>query len=289
MNKMNKNEYVKELLEGYQYEIKTVDKINTSYTGAVIKIDSGLSASFNVDNMYKAYIEGADIEDQKERIRNDLSNGNPGETLNPAKTMKKENLFVAVCNYEKNKDIIDNIPHYLLTDLAIYLRLKMEIPGQLASAVVDKGVLDFLGLTEKEAFDEALKNVSNINPTIYGYLDPFAEPTLGCGLSSILRTYDKVENMNTDNFMQIVTNKDLYYGAAAIADPEVMEGIRSVIGNFYVLPSSINEIILIPEILGADEDMLRSIIREVNATAVSEDDFLSDNLYYYNGELSIAA
>lgn len=33
-----------------------------------------------------------------------------------------------------------------------------------------------------------------------------------------------------------------------------------------------------------DADMLRQMVKEINATNVSQEDFLSDNIYYYSKE-----
>ncbi len=182
----------------------------------------------------------------------------------------------------------------MMADLAIYFRFKIDIPlpGENASTVVTQEMLDYLGITQKEAVDEAIKNVSSINPLVYMWMDPsvccdpFSDPF------GFIKTYDDVSQMKND-VMNVISNQKFGYGAAAIAYPEVMEGIRKVIGNFYILPSSINEIIIIAEDMIKDdehgEDMLRGMIKEVNVNEVSDRDFLSDNLYYYNGEFSIAA
>lgn len=292
MNKMTKEEYTKELLSSYDYKLEHVNKINNSYEAALIKSSTNLMTSINIDDAYQNYLNGEDISNQREWINSNL--GTSEMSFAPKDIFKKENIFVAVCNYERNKEIIDKVPHFMMADLAIYFRFKIDIPlpGENASTVVNQQMLDYLGITEKEAMDEAIKNVSSINPLVYMWMDPsvffdpFSDP------EGFIKTYDDVGQMKS-GVMNVVKNQKLGYGAAAIAYPEVMEGIREVIGNFYILPSSINEIIIIAEdMINDDEhgkDMLRGMIREVNKNEVSDSDFLSDNLYYYNGEFSIAA
>ena len=55
--------------------------------------------------------------------------------------------------------------------------------------------------------------------------------------------------------------------------------------SLYILPSSIHELILIREdFAGICVEELKQMVQSVNATEVSDEDFLSDNLYFYNKE-----
>ena len=53
--------------------------------------------------------------------------------------------------------------------------------------------------------------------------------------------------------------------------------------DVIILPSSIHELILLNANLpDVDVSHLKDIVKEVNATQVSEEEFLSDNVYYYS-------
>lgn len=54
--------------------------------------------------------------------------------------------------------------------------------------------------------------------------------------------------------------------------------------NFYILPSSIHEVILLRESFAEDAEYLRWMIQEVNATEVAPEEILSDRAYYYDRE-----
>ena len=55
---------------------------------------------------------------------------------------------------------------------------------------------------------------------------------------------------------------------------------RKVGRNFYIIPSSIHEVILIPDTL--DIHYMKAMVKEVNGTEVSPDEVLSDNVYRYD-------
>lgn len=55
-------------------------------------------------------------------------------------------------------------------------------------------------------------------------------------------------------------------------------------GDFYILPSSIHEILLVPDNGDKAADDLRDMVREVNATQVSPEEKLTDNVYHYDSK-----
>ena len=52
--------------------------------------------------------------------------------------------------------------------------------------------------------------------------------------------------------------------------------------NYYIIPSSVHEVILLEETGEEKAEDLKKIIREVNRTHVSAEEVLSDNLYFYD-------
>ncbi len=66
-------------------------------------------------------------------------------------------------------------------------------------------------------------------------------------------------------------------------DPEIFIDMSEKMGSdLYILPSSIHEIIVVPAVNQCNEDELRDMVRDVNRSSVSNEDFLSDTLYRYN-------
>ena len=55
-------------------------------------------------------------------------------------------------------------------------------------------------------------------------------------------------------------------------------------GDFYILPSSIHEAIFIPASENVDAEELKTMVREVNETQVPKEDFLSNEVYFYNAK-----
>ena len=52
--------------------------------------------------------------------------------------------------------------------------------------------------------------------------------------------------------------------------------------DFYILPSSVHEVLLLPAEGRKEDESLSAMVREVNRTQLSAEEFLSDHVYYYS-------
>ena len=90
---------------------------------------------------------------------------------------------------------------------------------------------------------------------------------------------------DTEDEMQVLTNQSKLFGAVSILYPDVLQNIAERLHrNLYVLPSSVHEVILLPEREGekGTEESLAEIVKDVNSTVVDTEDILADSVYYYD-------
>ena len=55
--------------------------------------------------------------------------------------------------------------------------------------------------------------------------------------------------------------------------------------GFYILPSSVHEVILVPDDTMMTTEIFSGMVRHVNAEHVEETEVLTDSVYYYDREL----
>ena len=80
-----------------------------------------------------------------------------------------------------------------------------------------------------------------------------------------------------------MSNRLRSYGAAAILYEDRLEGIGDYLKeNYYVLPSSVHEVIIVPESAAPGWEALNALVAEVNETQIEAEDILSDRAYYYD-------
>lgn len=121
------------------------------------------------------------------------------------------------------------------------------------------------------------------------YLDKIEakHPGILCTMESAIFGSINDEGFYTSSVPQshtgyIVTN-GVSCGAIALFYPGAMERFAKEIGSFFVIPSSTEEVILMP---GNDPTGINEMIRDVNAQCVGDDLVLDSHAYFFDKETS---
>ena len=79
----------------------------------------------------------------------------------------------------------------------------------------------------------------------------------------------------------VITTQDNFCGASAITLPSVQEQLRQRYGSYYIIPSSVHEVIVLPHHIGNGmrNEYLRSMIMDINISEVAVKDWLGDHAY----------
>lgn len=81
--------------------------------------------------------------------------------------------------------------------------------------------------------------------------------------------------------MFVASTGDRTQGGALLTDTALLESFRKEHGDFWIIPSSIHELIFVP-CDKADGEALEPMIGEVNGTCVSPEERLSNNLFKFD-------
>ena len=81
------------------------------------------------------------------------------------------------------------------------------------------------------------------------------------------------------------------YGAIALACDDAIGKIQDIVGKeFIVLPSSVQEVLVMPIQEEFDFEGMACMVREINRSSVLPDEVLSDHVYgYIDGKMEILA
>ena len=200
------------------------------------------------------------------------------------KKIVKKSLFVKLINTERNEALIEKCISKEFLDLSAVVRvvLKMDKKG-MSSMALSKKDAENLGMTEEEIYAAALANTLRLFPPKLMNLGRYVEMSIGAELplgEDEVTTY-------------ILTNQKEVDGAFYFMSPEVVGAIAEALeDDLYILPSSINEVLLVrASELEDGVDKLKEMVRDANETVVAEKDILSYNVYHYDKEhgITIAA
>uniref|UniRef100_UPI0040573CBD DUF5688 family protein n=1 Tax=Acetatifactor sp. TaxID=1872090 RepID=UPI0040573CBD len=261
-----------------EIEIKQVLKYNSVTRWALLLKDlkSNITPTIYLEPFYARYEEDAEMDDivrmiaksyQESRIdgKIDFAFFKDWETI-------KSRVAYRLINHDRNEELLKQIPHKDVLDLAkVYYVAVQECDG---SIMIYNTHLDMWGIDAEELDAVAEENTPSLCPVCVQSMWEVVEEMLG-------KLHDENEKATMD--MLIMSNPRKVHGAATMLYPGSMEQMAERLqSNFYILPSSINEIIILPAKESDNPEHLLEMVREVNATMVGEEEILSDNVYIYN-------
>lgn len=203
----------------------------------------------------------------------------------------KSRLRIKLINTEKNKEFLKGVAHKEFLDLSALYQIKVEMgtdDSSIATVNIGNELFDKYGITIDELHEAAIENMKIMEPThIQGMFQTMVE-IMG----------EEMRELPLDMFgdeeekMLVITNKSKVCGASVILQKETLQEIADIFKqDYYILPSSIHEVLAVKADGNVDASALRDMVKEVNDTQVMPEELLSYNVYYYNtetGELSIA-
>lgn len=98
-----------------------------------------------------------------------------------------------------------------------------------------------------------------------------------------IRLAQKFRSESTLKPMWVLGNDDWMYGASSLLFSGILEEFSGRTGgNFFILPSSIHEVILLPEGGGESRDQLYEMVASANRHMADRAKILSDSVYYFD-------
>ena len=244
-----------------------------------------------LEPFYKEYQDGRSLEDVWRKIAEQYDAAQKevqNVSISIAYEKIKNGLFVSVCNAGQNAQRLQGIPHDIREDLALIYQSRIHLyDGQTGSMVINNRHLSHWGITKEQLQTDAWNNMKKMMPPVFLTM----EETLGqleekYSYEELSQKKSKpIEEVETDAFLYVLTNKEAYSGAVYMFDDELMAEIAEKLdSNLVVLPSSVHEILILKEMEGMDPFELRMMVEEINRDVVQPEDKLSDEVYRYDKE-----
>lgn len=183
----------------------------------------------------------------------------------------RETIVYKLIHYQKNRKLLEEVPHLPYLDLAMVFYSMFTHPKiGTATILIHNSHLKLWNVTQRALYAEAKKNTPRLLPA---ELTPMGEV---------------LEQVFTDSkelhmALYVLTNRAHTNGAASLLYPGMLEQCGEACGgDFFVLPSSVHETILLPYEREIQVDALRAMVGEINETQVQPQEVLSDSVYFYS-------
>ena len=262
--------------KGLSFMAKETLKNNDTVLHAihVIKDWSSVGMVVYVDDILKAYVTGEIGGRQAAKMfleRIPESGGDNCEFENEAEQFAKailqnkgtilENVYASVINTRWNRELLKNTPYKPFLDLAVIYEVHSHDHSM--STRVTNEIMDHFDISVSE-----LEEYAERNKRAYVILD----------MAEVLPDAKQEAEFS----MYILTTADKFKGASVLMHPEFFEKCAKVTGSdLVVVPSSINEVIVVPYDEKVGIDKITYMVQMVNVTDLCVTDRLSDHVYFY--------
>lgn len=255
----------------------------------IAKEDRQCTPVFYLKDLYGQYLQGKTPEELAEYILECYRRDADQSDIDVEWLCRLENIceriVLKAVNYERNRVQLEMCPYIKELDLALTFRILLEqTEDQIGTVLVTNELMDRWEMTEFDLFDLAVRNMQKIwHPTL--------EP-----IQDVLYTLMQLEDGRADEgvggsenlqetwklSMYVMSNDMRLNGATVLFYTDCLKKFAARVGkDIFVLPSSIHEVLLVPEEDEFTAWDFRQIVEQVNHQLVSEEEILSDHVYRY--------
>ena len=293
----NIKEYLPDKYADSMVQINAVQKNNETLDAlSVTSPDSNVSPTIYLNSFYEDYQNGRDMEDIIDSIA-DLRveyEVNQDFDVSSITDFEKVSDKIAARLYgmEENEELLSVRPHTTMDDLAVtYCIMLGNNENGSMSVPITNQIMETWGVTQEDLQRLAKENCDTLTPSKFVSMNAVMTDMMipqimdDYGISREEASQMINDMIPADDKMFVLTNEQKLNGAAALLDEKMMEQITEKVGNdFYILPSSVHEVLIVPNEVGMELQDLEAMVQEVNATQVAPQDKLSDHVYQYDNE-----
>ena len=270
--------YIKEnVSENQNVFIQSVPKNNgIKLDGLVIIQDEmNIAPTIYLNYYYKKYQDGKDFSEICREILENYQANKPSVPIDIRFFTDFEKIKSCIVyrliNFRQNLELLDDVPYVRFLDLAlVFYCLLPAYENQNASIQIHMSHLDLWNTSLKE-----LVRLSEINtPRLLGSEIQNLESVIG----------DDISVTRDDCYpMLILTNKSHINGACCILYKDLLKNLAMEMDmDFFILPSSVHEVILLPAKSKDAMKELSDMVKEINDAEIAREDILADHACYYS-------
>lgn len=282
MEQLEFAEYAKKHIKEYlpeEYQDKTVRlninrKINETYMAMTIdRGDQIPTPAISISQMYEQYEAGEPL-DKIMRTMAEIAQMEMPQNLNVDMVrdyeQAKPHLFVRLSDQEMNAELMQDGPYESIDGLLVTYHVALEDENGLMSVRVTNDLMNSYGITAEQLKLDAITNMQQTHPARIA------------SLNSMVGIPDVEPDQPLVMFASVESGT---LGAGVLLYPGMKEEMAQQFGcDFFILPSSIHEVLLVPDDGSFDRGTLESMVRGANAGVVEDADRLSDHVYHYDAK-----
>lgn len=268
---------------GADYEVKITEVTKNNgvvLTGVIMMRKSDrISPTIYLEEPYRQYLAGAELQEIVDRIvelyQEQMKDFNLDIDSFKEFEYVRDRIFHKLINFEKNSKLLEDVPYFKWCDLAVvfYYAVEEELMGR-ASILIHNNHLVMWEQTADVLYRIAQHNMRQRMPELLMPMQDLVEEMTGVKLHQ----KDEIK-------MYVLTNRAKINGASAMLySDKIRELAKRLQTDIMILPSSVHEVLLLPDDHEQEYAFYRQMVEEVNTTQVEPEEILSYSLYRYSRE-----
>lgn len=279
-------------------EVKTIQKLNGLQLHGlnILRKGSVVCPTIYLENYYERYERGIafsavfrDIIEMYESHKN--TEFGTLEFFSDYERVKKH-LSIKLINADYNMELLEDVPNLRVNDLAVVCIVEvMNSEIDMGSVLIHNNHICMWGVKASQLVEDSINNAVKINPAhlrklsdivLNMYCDDNKADEAEGGLIDGM-SIAELDNCSRDpDNMFVLSNNKQMFGAGTIIYPGVLERIgKALETDYFILPSSIHEVIILPVNVCDSSNSINSMIQSINEDMLSREEILSDHAYLY--------
>lgn len=284
---MNFETFVESIVETLQermgdvYEIRVIQVTKNNgveLTGvAMIRQEDSVFPTIYLEGLYEELLRGETIDSLADRIINCHEEQSMALDLDMDffhdYNSVRNRIFYKLVSFAENKKFLADAPHLRWNDLAIvfYYELEEDVLAG-ASITINRQHMLMWKQDAESLYRTAVRNTKREMPELLVSIRELVEDVTGITVQG-----------EDDLPMYVLTNREKRFGASAMLYSGQMQELAEQFGcDLLILPSSVHEVLLLPDDHCQEYSFYRQMVSEVNKTQVEPEEVLSYGLYRYS-------
>lgn len=280
-------EFLPETFKNAEISLQVVYKNNDmKLTGLLVRShETNITPTIYLEQFYQQYENGLGMDDILQKIADlrveyEVAQDFEVDTLIDWNIAKNKLVPRLVGTYG-NTEFLESRPYTKIADLAViyYVMIDDTNMDGLMNMPVTNQIMNKWNVALDELHQVALSNLSGLMPISFRGMSEVLCAMTDTSMEEFIEL-----GMPQDEFMYVLTNDFKVNGATSILDKDTMNNIVERFGEFYILPSSIHEMLIVPKKNNTDVEALKEMVCSVNDASVAPEERLSNNVYTYTLE-----
>lgn len=265
-------------------ELQEVTKVNLSLDGLTIrKRNESIAPTIYLNQYFNQFNDGRTMDDIVSDIIRVYENNQPENIMDVFKTedfydfdKMKEKIVLKVINTERNLDLLEQVPHLDMEGLGLSVVFYVSLmTGEQSAGILIKN--EHLKLWEKAVSD--LLTVAEVNTN---RMHAFVVKSMNEVLSGMFGFEEDLIPEDVPVFYVLADENNTFGASQLYLKDKIREFAEKNNCDVYILPSSVHELLLLrADFPNLEPSYLKEMVCEVNATEVSDEDFLCDGAYKF--------